>query len=63
MKKVPICQLCKNDEAIWAYQPEGPDAEHPLVLLGNHYRGFPVVKVCDECAKVVRERLAVESTA
>ena len=37
-------------EAIWAWQPFGPD-ENPTscTTLGNHYRGFPVIKICDMC--------------
>lgn len=43
------CQLCKAP-ALWSWQPFGPD-ESPLsfAVPGNHYRGFAVVKVCDEC--------------
>ena len=43
------CQLCKAP-ALWAWQPFGPD-ENPLsfALRGILYRGFAVVKVCDEC--------------
>ncbi len=44
------CQCCKNEEAIWAWQPLGPD-DNPAsyTLLGGHYRGFPVIKVGDAC--------------
>lgn len=44
------CQACKEQEVAWAWQPFGPD-EKPdcYTLLGSHYRGFPVIKVCDTC--------------
>lgn len=44
------CQACKEQEVVWAWQPFGPD-EKPncYTLLGSHYRGFPVIKVCDSC--------------
>lgn len=48
------CQLCKA-EAIWAWQPFGPgDPPGTLATLGSHYRGFPVVKVCEYHADRVR---------
>lgn len=44
------CQLCKTKEAIWAWQPDGPgEDEYTFTALGHHYRGFPVVKVCEPC--------------
>ena len=44
------CQICKDEDAQWAWQPFGPD-ESPdsFAFLGNHYRGFPVIKVGDVC--------------
>ena len=44
------CHTCHQEEAHWAWQPFGPD-ETPdsFQLLGSHYRGFPVVKVCSTC--------------
>ena len=46
------CQVCKHAPAEWSWQPCGPD-ENPLSfsLPGNHYRGFPIVKVCDFCKR------------
>lgn len=46
------CQVCKKAPAEWAWQPWGPD-ESPLsfALLGSHYRGYPVVKVCGFCKR------------
>jgi hypothetical protein len=46
------CRVCRNDEATWAFQPFGPsDTPDSFTLLGNHYRGFAVIKVCDECKR------------
>lgn len=46
------CKVCKQ-EAEWAWQPFGPsdDTRTSFTSLGWHYRGFPVVKTCDECKK------------
>lgn len=45
------CQCCKEQQAEWAWQPFGPseDTKTAFVLPGNHYRGFPVIKVCYTC--------------
>ena len=44
------CQICKNAPAEWAWQPFGPhDGPLSFALLGGHYRGFPVIKVCGFC--------------
>ena len=47
------CQTCNINEAIWAWHPFGPadDDDHCFTTLGSHYRGFPIVKVCDECKR------------
>ena len=39
---------CEN-EAIWAWQPFGPDdaVEGTFALPGSHYRGWPAVPCCD----------------
>lgn len=49
------CEMCAafgrppSEDAIWAYQPNGPD-EHPTyTTLGSHYRGFTMLAVCDNC--------------
>ena len=45
------CQICKQEDAVSAFQPFGPD-EQPhtfMTALGWHYRGFPVIKVCGAC--------------
>ena len=50
------CQHCHQYSAEWAWQPFGPDDSIlSFTLLGSHYRGFPVLKVCDNC------KLTVES--
>ena len=44
------CQCCKNEEAIWAWQPFGPnESPDSFMALGDHYRGFPVIKVGEVC--------------
>lgn len=44
------CKVCKKQEAIWAWQPFGPDeCIDSFVVLGSHYRGFPIVKICNDC--------------
>ena len=46
------CKVCKHAEAEWAWQPWGPGNSHlSFTVLGSHYRGFPVVKVCDFCKR------------
>ena len=57
------CQVCKHADAEWSWQPFGPD-ESPLsfALPGNHYRGFPVVKVCGFCKREAIENCAETGT-
>ncbi len=43
------CQECKNKEAVFAKQYIASD-EPTYSTLGSHYRGFKVVKVCEDCA-------------
>lgn len=44
------CQACKQEEAEWAWQPFGPGSDaNVFALLGNHTRGFPIIKVGDSC--------------
>jgi hypothetical protein len=53
-KKQVTCELCvregraKTNDAAWAWQPFGPDKQPSYTLLGSHYRGFQVIKICDE---------------
>ena len=54
------CKLCREREAEWAWQPFGPDEEvASFSFLGSHYRGFPVIKVCDPCKQDIERTLAV----
>ena len=48
MRKAPRCQVCHQNEAIWAMQYVGEDTP-TFSTLGSHYRGFRVTKVCDGC--------------
>jgi len=44
------CRICKADvDAPNVCQPFGPDDKPVFVLPGNHYRGFPTIRVCDGC--------------
>lgn len=48
------CQSCKVQTATWSWQPFGPDAlGTTFTTPGSHYRGFPVVKVCESCKEAV----------
>jgi len=48
------CQVCKVNQAEWAWQPFGPgESVLSFTAIGWHYRGFPVVKVCDECKRTI----------
>ena len=42
------CAVCKTRPAVWAAQYMDGD-EPTFTLLGWHYRGFTVYKVCDPC--------------
>lgn len=47
MKKCASC----NGQAQWAWQPFGPDESQvgSFTSFGSHYRGFPVLAICDGC--------------
>src|SRR5438874_46670 len=49
--KMSKCQCCHEQEASYAWQPFGPSEDNvaTFTLLGNHYRGFPAIKVCYSC--------------
>src|SRR6266516_2410380 len=49
------CQCCHEQEVSYAWQPFGPgkDANTAFTLPGNHYRGFPVIKVCFACKSAI----------
>ncbi|MCL4296210.1 MAG: hypothetical protein KJ077_10800 [Anaerolineae bacterium] len=42
------CQHCKTNHATWAEQ-QMEQGTRTYTLLGSHYRGFKVTKVCDAC--------------
>ena len=52
------CQICRNDEATWSWQPWGPHGG-PLsfALKGGHYKGWPAVKLCQFCKRVRIENI------
>lgn len=51
------CNICRENEATWAWQPFGPnDTPDSFTLPGSHYRGFAVVKVCDSCKVEIQDR-------
>lgn len=44
------CQICKEQEVAYAWQPFGPnETPDSYTLIGSHYRGFPVIKACSSC--------------
>lgn len=50
------CELCRLNNAIYAWQPLGPDeSPRSLQVLGSHYRGFPLIRVCGECADPISQ--------
>lgn len=63
MNNKPWCQVCKGFYPSWAWQPWGPDADGlSFTTLGSHYRGFPIVKVCEGCREAINEGQTVEFT-
>ncbi len=48
------CKICHVAVADWAWQPCGPGTVMTFTTLGSHYRGYPVVKVCDWCKRRVQ---------
>jgi len=45
------CQICKENEYVWIWQPLGPDEDvkESFCLPGGHFRGFPTIAVCPQC--------------
>ena len=44
------CQCCRVNESEWAWQPFGPDDKiTSFSVPGYHYRGFPALKICNDC--------------
>lgn len=61
MKK---CQICKQNERTWTWQPFGPD-ESPtgsFSVPGSHYRGFPTIGVCDDCKENIENGVETHYT-
>ena len=55
------CQICNSRHAVmWSWQPFGPGATLTFVTPGSHYRGFAVVKVCDDCKRRLEAGETVE---
>ena len=52
--KVPKCQICKTNEAIYAMQHIAEETP-TFTTLGSHYRGFKVTKTCDSCRQKITE--------
>ena len=53
--KAPMCDRCKQAEAIYAVQYIGED-KPSFYTLGWHTRGFRIVaRVCQACADKIKE--------
>jgi len=51
------CSVCKSGEVVWAWQPFGPDdSVKSFMFPGEHYRGFPVIMICDHCKEEIERR-------
>lgn len=51
----PMCQVCKQREAVYAMQYIGEE-EPSFYRLGYHIRGFTMTKVCAECAELLKPK-------
>lgn len=47
------CRICSSNEAYSFCQPFGPEDKPVFVREGYHYRGFPVIRVCDTCKESI----------
>ena len=47
-----MCIWCGEREATWAWQIIA--GESAMTLLGSHYRGFPMQKLCADCKDIVQ---------
>ena len=48
------CCVCRQPHH-WAWQPFGPgESPRSFMTPGSHYRGFPVLMVCEECRKRIK---------
>jgi len=50
-RRITKCQVCKRNDAMLAAQKVAEDS-FTFSMLGSHYRGFKVVKVCHYCANL-----------
>ena len=49
------CQICHSEPVSSAWQPFGPgETPQTFLMLGNHYRGFAVVKVGESCKAKIK---------
>ncbi len=58
MTEMRKCQICKQNEAIWAVQIIA--GEVTVYRVGWQMRGFYTEWVCDECLEAVKEKLEKE---
>ena len=54
------CNICDSlTIELYAWQPFGPNKDategSAFALPGHHYRGFPVIKVCETCMESILE--------
>ena len=52
------CQMCREHDAVTSWQPFGP-AENcrdgdAFMAFGSHYRGYPVMKICEDCQGMIQ---------
>jgi len=55
MMAFPKCQICKEREAVYAMQDLPGNDKLSFYFLGEHIRGFKVIKVCIECMEARRD--------
>jgi hypothetical protein len=59
--KMEKCQICKVNQSSWIWQPFGPAEDAFLFTFpGSHYRGFPAIKVCDDCRGIIQKNEPVD---
>ena len=55
MRKPAKCQVCKTEYAEFAVQYIASD-EPSVYCLGEHIRGFSMLKVCWDCAQEIKAK-------
>ncbi len=61
MNNLEKCQICKIDKVEWAWQPFGPAEDAFLfTFLGSHYRGFAIIKVCNDCRNIIQKNEPID---